>query len=144
MEASMPVASLIAAMLLAGQPPVAAPAPGSIRGKWLTDDKKAVVTIGPCGALLCGWISKVLDTTPGVPETDVNNPDPDLRSRAITGLPVLSGFRRKGAQWTGGHAYDPKSGRSYRSTLELNRDGSLKVTGCVLFFCQSKRWTRKT
>jgi hypothetical protein len=79
---------------------------------------------------------------PSVPKTDVNNPDPNLRSRPILGLQTLSGFTRDGAVWSGGRAYDPKSGRSYRATLQLNPDGSLKLTGCVLFICQSRRWTR--
>jgi uncharacterized protein (DUF2147 family) len=57
-------------------------------------------------------------------------------------LQTLSGFTRDGAAWKNGRAYDPKSGRSYRATLALNPDGSLKVTGCVLFICRSLRWTR--
>jgi uncharacterized protein (DUF2147 family) len=114
----------------------------TVQGLWLTDDHKGIVRIAPCGAQLCGRIAKVLDQRPNVPKTDVNNPDPRLRNRPIKGLPTLTGFTRSGAVWRGGRAYDPKSGRSYRSTLELERDGSLKVTGCVLFVCQSRRWTR--
>jgi phosphoenolpyruvate carboxylase len=32
--------------------------------------------------------------------------------------------------------------KTYRSMLRLNADGSLKVSGCIAFFCQSQRWTR--
>ena len=124
------------AMLLLGN---AAP---SVEGMWRTDDGKGIVRIGPCGGHVCGWITQVLDRGPGVPSTDVRNPDPHLRQRPIVGLPTLTGFARDGTIWKGGRAYDPKSGNSYRATMELNRDGSLKVTGCVLFICQSKRWTR--
>ena len=120
--------------------------PGSagsgVEGSWLTDDRKGVVRIAPCGAQLCGRIAQVLDRSPGVPIVDVNNTDPRLRSRPIIGLPTLTGFTRAGAGWSGGQAYDPKSGRSYRASLQLNPDGSLKVTGCVLFVCRSRRWTR--
>jgi uncharacterized protein (DUF2147 family) len=77
-----------------------------------------------------------------VPATDVNNPDPHLRSRSLVGLETLSGFTRDGVVWRGGHAYDPKSGRTYRAALQVNPDGSLKLTGCVMFLCQSRRWTR--
>lgn len=91
---------------------------------------------------MCGWIARVLDKGPKVPSTDVKNPEPQKRSRPILGLPTLTGFTREGAIWTDGRAYDPKSGRSYRATLQLNPDGSLRVTGCVLFICQSRRWTR--
>lgn len=114
----------------------------SIQGTWLTDDHKAEVRIAPCGQQMCGTIARVLVTGPNVQTRDANNPDPRLRGRSIVGMTILSGFARSGAAWTGGRAYDPKTGRSYRTTLGLNTDGSLNVTGCVLFICQSRRWTR--
>ncbi|AJR26174.1 hypothetical protein A8O16_18030 [Sphingobium sp. 20006FA] len=120
----------------------AAASPPSVEGRWLTEDRKGVVQIAPCGGQMCGRIAQVLDKGPGVPATDVNNPDPKLRGQPILGLLTLWGFRRDGAIWKGGRAYDPKSGRSYRATLGLNADGSLRLTGCVLFLCQSQRWTR--
>ena len=124
-----------------------APLPGSaaapaIEGLWRTDDGKAVVRIAPCGQRLCGRIARVLDTNPDVPRTDVNNPDPARRGQAIVGLQVLWDFRGGPTEWQNGRAYDPKSGSSYKSSLRLNPDGSLRVTGCVLFVCRSKRWTR--
>ena len=117
-------------------------APPGIAGRWLTDDQKGVVRIGACGSQMCGWIAQVLDRGPGVPATDVRNPDPRLRRRPIIGLPTLTGFTAGDGVWQGGRAYDPKSGSSYRATLALNPDGSLKVTGCVMFICRSKRWKR--
>jgi uncharacterized protein (DUF2147 family) len=126
--------------LLAAVPALALP-PASPQSSWLTDDRKGVVEIAPCGERLCGRIARVLDKGPGVPRTDVNNPDPRLRSRPLIGLVTLSGFARRGDEWEG-RAYDPKSGKSYRSTLRVQPDGSLKVTGCVLFICESRRWTR--
>lgn len=113
-----------------------------IQGRWLTDDGKAVVVIDRCGHEICGAIATVLDKGRNVPTTDVNNPDPQLRNRPIVGLPVLSGFQPDGDRWRGGRAYDPKSGKSYRSTLELDGAKHLIVTGCVLFFCRSMVWQR--
>lgn len=122
---------------------LAAGAPSAgVEGYWLTDDRKGVVRIAPCAGQMCGRIVRVLNKGPDVPTTDINNPDPKLRGQPILGLLTLWGFNRAGAAWKGGRAYDPKSGRSYRATLGLNLDGSLKVTGCVLFICQSQRWTR--
>lgn len=128
-------------LLLLAPLPGAAAAP-SVEGLWRTDDGKAVVRIAPCGQLLCGRIARVLDTGPNVPSTDVNNPDPARRGQPILGLQVLSGFAGGPTEWQNGRAYDPKSGSSYKSSLRLNADGSLRVTGCVLFVCRSKRWTR--
>ena len=111
-------------------------------GLWLTDDHKGVVRIGPCGQRTCGWIVRVLDTRPGVPTRDINNPDAGLRRRTILGLPVLSGFVPYRGTYVGGTAYDPKSGRSYRASLRLGSGGALEVTGCVLLFCRTMTWTR--
>lgn len=121
---------------------LAAAAPQSVEGLWLNDDRKGLVQIAPCGRKLCGTIVKVLSRDPKAPKTDIHNPDPKLRGRGFVGLAVLTGFERSGTMWTGGRAYDPESGKSYRSTLQLNPDGSLRVTGCVLFICDSRRWTR--
>jgi len=135
------IRALLAALLLLAPLPAAAEAP-SVEGLWRTDDGKALIRIAPCGQRMCGRIARVLDTRPNVPSTDVNNPDPSRRNQPILGLQVLSGFRGGPTQWTGGQAYDPKSGSSYKASLRLNADGSLRVTGCVLFLCRSKRWTR--
>lgn len=136
----MPRTLLAAALVLA--PLRGAAAAPSVEGLWLTDDGKAIIEIAACGPRLCGRIARVLDASPGVPTTDVNNPDPHRRGRPLVGLRILSGFSGGPAAWGGGEAYDPKSGNSYRSNLRLNADGSLRVTGCVLFVCRSKRWTR--
>jgi uncharacterized protein (DUF2147 family) len=49
-------------------------------------------------------------------------------SRPIVGLTTLSGFTRSGGDWSG-PAYDPKSGKSYRASLRLNAEGTLRLTG---------------
>jgi uncharacterized protein (DUF2147 family) len=132
---------LFAALSLLATSAAAGAAPPAVQGLWLTDDHKGLVRIGPCGGSLCGTIAKVADTSGGAPKTDIHNPDARLRNRPILGLSVLTGFENAGSYWKG-RAYDPKSGKTYRSTLELNPDGSLKVSGCILFICQSQRWTR--
>lgn len=112
----------------------------SVTGTWLTDDQAAIVRIDRCGESICGVIERVLD--PKAPKNDINNPDRNARSEPLVGTTVLSGFKRSGDQWVDGKAYDPKAGRSYRSSLELDRNGTLKLTGCVLFICQSRYWMR--
>jgi uncharacterized protein (DUF2147 family) len=108
----------------------------------LTADRNAIVRIAPCGARICGTLVRVLARGPKVPRTDAHNPQPSLRSRPLVGLPVLTGFSRDDEQWTGGHAYDAKTGRSYKARLTPNPDGTLTVTGCILVLCKSQRWTR--
>lgn len=110
-----------------------------IAGRWLTDTRDGIVQIGRCGATQCGRLVKMLRAVEG-PGTDRKNPDPKLRDRPLIGLPILTGFVQHGDHWKG-QAYDPKVGRSYTSTLERTGPDTLKVTGCVAFFCRSVTWT---
>ena len=120
----------------------AARAAPDVTGNWVTEEKTGLVSIVRCGQSLCGTVARVLVTRPGVRTTDVKNPDPALRSRPLLGLRMLSGFTPAADGWENGRIYDPKSGKSYRSHLKLNPDGSLKVSGCIAFICKSQRWTR--
>jgi uncharacterized protein (DUF2147 family) len=113
-----------------------------VSGDWLTASRDAVVRIAPCGPHACGTVIRVLARGPNVPHTDVKNPDPAARSQPLVGLTVLSGFAPSASGWVGGRAYDPASGRTYKASLALNADRTLGVKGCVLFICQSQRWTR--
>ena len=79
---------------------------------------------------------------PAAPDKDVNNPDPALRNQKLVGVRILSGLQRKDGRWDDGEAYDPKAGRSYRARIALASPDRLDVTGCVLFVCRIKHWTR--
>jgi uncharacterized protein (DUF2147 family) len=131
---------VLAAVLIgaAAGPVTAAPVP--VTGRWLTPERDAMVEVGPCGAKLCGRITRILKPNPNRPSTDRNNPDPALRNRPIQGLAILSGFTAEGDRWKG-RIYDPRNGRDYRS--ELVREGNiLKVKGCLGPFCRTQEWTR--
>jgi len=120
------------ARLIAAQP---------VTGRWITDDGKALVTIGACGSTLCGHITKVLAPTPDGPPVDQRNPDVRLRRRPIQGLTVLSGFVPAGDEWHG-RIYDPEAGKTYRSVLQRVSPDLIKVKGCIAFFCRSQTWRR--
>lgn len=128
------VNALSALLLLASGAQAAAP----ITGRWVTDDGKAIVTIAPCGQVICGRISRILAPTPNGPPVDANNPDPRLRRRPVLGLEVLSGFRDAGKDWRG-RIYDPEAGRSYKSIV-AREPGGLRAQGCILMFCRSQHW----
>lgn len=120
--------------------PQAAAAQTGVLGRWLTDDGAGVVEIAACGSALCGRLVAVL--APKAPDHDINNPDRARRGRPLLGLAILSGLVRGNDGWSGGQAYDPKAGRSYRASIRLARDGRLDVTGCLLFLCRTRHWTR--
>ena len=119
--------------------PVQAAVP--VTGKWTTAEHDSVIEIGSCGATVCGKVLRVMRMMPdGKAPIDRNNPDPALRTRPVQGMMILTGFTDGGSLWNG-RIYDPKSGKSYKSKLNRNPDGTLTVQGCVAFFCQAFKWT---
>ncbi len=129
---------ILSVTLLAAGPAWAAQ---PITGRWITEDRAAEVDIGRCGASLCGRISRIVTPTPGAPTTDVNNPDKTQRSKPILGLSILTGFADEGDDWRG-RIYDPRKGKTYKSIVARQANGTLKVQGCIAFFCQTQTWTR--
>lgn len=115
-------------------------AAGIITGSWYTAGKRALVTITPCGKVVCGKIARLIEPTKSGATTDVNNPDPALKKRKLVGLPILSGFTAEGDKWRG-KIYDPNTGKTYRSIVRQGKDGTLKVEGCIAMFCQEQTWT---
>lgn len=126
-----------AAIALAVGPAHAAPTP--ITGNWVTGDGSGLVQIAPCGQQLCGRLARVLKAKPGSADRDVNNPDAALRNRPIVGLPILTGFVASTSDWRG-RIYDPRNGKTYKSIVGRAADGTLKVQGCIAFFCQTQVW----
>lgn len=131
---------IVAASALATATP--AIAAESITGRWITQDKDAVVAISKCGASYCGRVAKFLVTPPeGASQRDINNPNPKLKKRKILGLPVLSGFKEEKTLWRG-RIYDPNTGKTYRSIVRRKSATKLEVKGCIGPFCQTQIWTR--
>lgn len=131
--------ALIALALTTAASPALAAVP--VAGRYYTDGKDSIVQIGPCGPVVCGKVAKVLKGPPGGGRAvDSNNPDPKLRSRPIEGIIILSEFKDAGGEWEG-KIYDPRAGKTYRSTMAKQPDGTLKVKGCVGPFCKAVTFT---
>ncbi|MEK6638370.1 MAG: DUF2147 domain-containing protein [Pseudomonadota bacterium] len=127
---------LSAATLFATTPAMAA---APIGGKWVTAEKDSIIEIAPCGTNMCGKISKFLTPVQG-PPFDRNNPDAKLKNRPLLGLPILLALKDGGKQWEG-NIYDPKKGKTYKSKVYMNPNGTMTVKGCIAFFCQAFVWT---
>ncbi len=114
-------------------------------GVWLTKAGNSHVEIQPCGKELCGkivWLEEP-NNADGSPKLDTKNKNAALRTRPILGLEMLWGFSDDGGgKWTKGRIYNPEDGQTYRSKLEVADPDTLKVSGCVLVFCQAQTWTR--
>ena len=90
--------------------------------------------IRTCGDALCGqvvWLRHPLDVD-GCQLRDVENPDPELRSRPVEGLVVLRGLRASSDypnEWSHGTIYDPSSGRTYSAVVEMDGLDRVRVRG---------------
>ena len=135
----LPVAAL---GLLLSAAPCAAAEPV---GLWQTEDGGSRVKIAPCGPALCGtlaWLREPLDSQ-GRPKLDSANVDPALRTRPLTGLPLISGMAAAGAGWRG-KVYNPEDGKTYDATLSLKDASTLLLQGCVAaVLCQTETLTRQ-
>ncbi|WP_298335433.1 DUF2147 domain-containing protein [uncultured Erythrobacter sp.] len=113
-----------------------------ITGRWVTEDRDAVVEIKRCGSVTCGRIAQFLVEPPdGADQRDINNPEARLRTRKLLGLPILTQFREDDDLWRG-RIYDPNSGKSYRSVIRRMGTNTIEVRGCIGPFCQAQTWRR--
>ena len=115
-------------------------------GTWLTGDGDGWVTITPDGAGLSGVIAGSPNDDPERSKVDDKNPDPELRSRALLGLELFSGFEFDGDdRWINGTIYDPNSGKTYRCIITIRDRDTLRVRGYVgiSLLGRTETWTRK-
>ena len=119
--------------------PGVAQAAEPVVGQWITQNRKAVVAIEPCGRRMCGRIVKLLPASDVGKTMDERNKDSALRTRPLVGLPILLDFEDRGDQWNG-KLYDPQAGDTYTATLGRYPDGALKVRGCFFFICKTQKW----
>lgn len=102
--------------------------------KWYTSDKDAQIKFYKKGDKYYGkivWLSEP-DNENGNPKKDVENPDPDKRSRAIMGLELFKDFEYEGDnEWEDGTVYDVESGDTYDCLMWLEDKNTLKVKGYI-------------
>ena len=128
-----------------------------IVGTWITQELTEI-TIAPCEAGFCGYISKIV-----VPQAildrygadqiealgaenfvDYLNEDPSLRHRPILGLEMLTLVRQTGPVRYDGTVYNPQDGKTYQGFGEILGPDAIRLTGCILYgtICQGEDWTR--
>lgn len=128
---------LLAFVLSPVSPALAAEA---ITGRWITQEKDAMIAIRKCGKAFCGTLERFLIAPPGgKDQRDANNADPAKRNRRLVGTTILSNLKADADVWRG-QIYDPKSGRTYTSEVRRKAAGVLEVKGCLGLFCQTQLW----
>jgi uncharacterized protein (DUF2147 family) len=115
-------------------------APEGVIGNWMTSTG-SIVTVAECGPDLCLTVAKV--SPKAAASTDVQNPDATLRDHPLCGLKIGDGFKVDGPNTaSGGHIYDPESGKTYNGKMERKGD-TLKLRGFigVSVFGRTEIWT---
>ena len=136
------------AALLAAPIDAVAERPGDpAHGYWLTENRKAIVRIAPCGADTCGrmvWVEDPRDEA-GRPKRDDRNADAAKRSRPICGIELVGGLTKadEGA-WQNGWVYNPRNGETYSAEIRALSPSELEVRGYlgVSMLGKSQVWTR--
>jgi uncharacterized protein (DUF2147 family) len=110
-------------------------APGdAILGSWFNAEKDAIIDITRDGKNYTGqvnWLKNPLNDK-GKPKTDIENPDPKLKSRPRLGLVILTNLVYKNSnKYEKGKIYDPKSGKTYSAQAELANHNLLKLRGYI-------------
>ena len=110
-------------------------------GRW-TDPTGSTIEIARCAGGVCARLVGISKQAPT--RFDSNNPDAALRTRALCGMEIGSGFHLNDpTHASGGTLYDPKSGKTYRGSMSSDGD-KLKLRGYVgvKLFGKSQTWTR--
>ncbi len=66
----------------------------------------------------------------GRPRLDDENPDPQLRDNPLIGLEMFASYIFEDNVWRG-RIYDPESGNTYQSKMQLNDAGQLEIRGYI-------------
>lgn len=133
------IAAVLAALAVAAGGDSAA-----VAGLWKTPtDGGSIVRLEPCGDSLCGRIVTSPHIRANADQRDVLNKDKSRRGRLLKDLLVLK-VRATGPRvWAEGWAYDPTDGGTYRGSMKLAPDGTLRLTGCIFApLCKTQTWTR--
>ena len=137
---------------MASQAVAQAPAANDPRGRWLTANGNLEVDIAPCGAALCGTVSKVLGNRSMSRDGAVMDP---VDKRPALGMVLLKSFTRSDsgdastppAEWEG-EIYNRENGKTYRCQMSVstarNVAGELVLHAYVgiPLFGQTQRWQR--
>ena len=118
-------AGLAVAFLLPAALPSGAAERDTPVGRWLTQDKEAVIAIEPCGSALCGRIV-------GVTLDHPDDPFPtDNEGRSQCGLTIIRGGVPGGDQGWAIQITDPRAGKTYSARMWLDEQHRLHVRGYI-------------
>ena len=134
-----------------------AQAQAPVEGTWRTM-LASEITISACPEGFCGVLSKIVvpqgqlsaaeaqAVAAMAPEdfVDARNKDPQLRSRPMLGLQILTLRPGDKPAVFDGSIYNPQDGNTYSGYVQVTGADALRLNGCVLFnvICRGEDWVR--
>ncbi len=117
-----------------------------ILGVWLSEEKDGKIEIYKSGNKYLGkliWGKTIFEADGVTSKKDTKNSDEKLRTRNLKDLVMLTDFVYEDGEWTDGKIYDPKSGKTYSSTIKL-QGNTLSLRGYVgiSLLGRTSVWTR--
>lgn len=119
----------------------------ALLGIWLTQDGEGWIEFRIQDGAPAGFIAGSPQDPDRLkpPRLDDRNPDPELRDRPLFGLRIVRILRElEDGRWKG-QIYDPNSGKTYKCTLTLVDDNTLKFRGYqgISLLGRTEVWTKK-
>ncbi len=107
-----------------------------ILGTWLNQEATGKVQIFKENGKYFGkiiWLKEPTDKETGKPRTDIENPDPVLKTTPLIGLVNLKNFIFDGDdEWEDGTIYDPKNGKTYSCYIRFDeKPNTLRIRGYI-------------
>jgi uncharacterized protein (DUF2147 family) len=123
------------------------PAPGDVLlGDWWTENREGRVrfTRYKDGTFRGSAACCVAKVRADDPEFDIHNPNPKLRGRALLGIIVVWKLVYADGEFSGGYAYNPRDGKTYRCQVKIIDRDTIKIRGYVgiPLFGESQIWKR--
>jgi uncharacterized protein (DUF2147 family) len=117
-----------------------------VLGVWLSEEKDGKVEIYKAGNKYMGkliWSNKMYEADGVTSKKDSKNAEEKLRTRNLKDLIMLTDFVFEDGSWTDGKIYDPKSGKTYSSTMKL-QGNTLNIRGYIgiSLLGRTTVWTR--
>lgn len=105
-------------------------------GRWINPRGSVVVETQICGAYLCGRVSWA--------SAEALKDASDAGIRSLIGIELLQNYSRANSGIWRGHVYVPDMGRTFQSTIAVQDERNLRISGCILggLICKSQIWRR--
>lgn len=126
---------MTAAVLLCAA--LAASASDSPVGVWRTiDDKtgkeKSLVRITEVNGELHGSIEKLVRAPNEDPNPNCDKCEGDKKNKPVIGMEIMTGMKKQGDEYAGGHILDPANGKTYKCKMWTSDGGKkLNVRGFI-------------